>query len=154
MANGRVCPGNKHFLCSLFPNSVFVPLFPSKCGIWSTETNAIFPVPQNPCEGLNYGQWLLIFFLLNFDFHTTYLNLLGQKNIVELMLMSSFERRTRILSKQCRPWWNTAHTTFHWDLHCLPTYPFSGFCLKRVEYLIKLPAKNEIRPLNVMNVSI
>ena len=56
--------------------------------------------------------------------------------MIELMLMSSFERRIRILINSADP--DTAHTTFHWGL---PTYPFSGFCLKKVKYFIKLPAK-------------
>ena len=98
----------KHFYVPCFPNRAFVPLkrwhlFPS-----SPEINVIFPISQNPCEGLNYWQW--VNYLLIFDFHTTDLNLLGEINIIELMLimlMSSFERRTRYLSKQCRPWYCT-----------------------------------------------
>ena len=38
------------FLCSLFPNIVFVPLFPSKCDLCSPVP--LKQVPQNPWEGL------------------------------------------------------------------------------------------------------
>ena len=45
------------FLCSLFPNIVFVPLFPSEFGLCSPEINTLFPpVPQNPWEGLREEQ--------------------------------------------------------------------------------------------------
>ena len=37
------------FLCSLFPNIVFVPLFPSNFGIWSPEIYALFHLfPKTP----------------------------------------------------------------------------------------------------------
>ena len=37
------------FLCSLFPNIVFVPLFPSKFDLCSPKINTLFPLfPQTP----------------------------------------------------------------------------------------------------------
>ena len=43
------------FICSLFLNIVFAPLFPSKFGIYSPEINALFPCsPKNPGRALHH----------------------------------------------------------------------------------------------------
>ena len=45
------------FLCSLFRNSVFVPLSPSKFDLCSPEINTLFPLfPRTPWEGLTHGR--------------------------------------------------------------------------------------------------
>ena len=72
-----------HFFMFPIPNSAFVLLKRWHMFPFFPEINAIFPISQNPCEGLNYGQ--LLNYLLIFDFHTTDLNLLGEINITELM---------------------------------------------------------------------
>ena len=51
------------FLCSLFPNIVFVPLFPSKFGLCSPEINALFPLfPKTPGRAWMMAQTLMVNF--------------------------------------------------------------------------------------------